>query len=545
MIYIKESPGEWPLFMITMKVPPVPRSLARRFALAAVLFSLSSISSLLGAARADVAPSPGPALYAQQCAACHGVDGNGDGPAAVWLYPKPRDFGAAMFKVKSTPGQALPTDDDLLQTITRGMPGSSMPSFSYLSLQERQALVQHVKNLTIRTSASGEEVNAFEKARKAGAAELPVVVPPEPAVGVQQLALGREVYQRMQCTLCHGEMGAGDGPQVPTLRDAAGIPARPRDFNTGLFRGGHTGRDLYLRIHNGMPGTPMVPYGPEMLKPEERWALVHYVQSLRRTDVAVNDLLAPEDGTIRVAQFRTIPTEPMDPVWESLDPVRVPLNPLWPEPHQVYAVAVSAVTDGQRLAVLLQWRDELPQTSAIRVQDFQDAAALQFSLTGRYGFVGMGDADNPVNLWQWKASWQGEAEGRVNDMHSVYNSMHVDAYFPTNYNTALAAGNVLSQAHRSPVEDANARGFGSFQSQAMDQQNVSGKGLWHDGFWNVVFVRDLRSDHAEDVQFRADKAVPVAFAIWNGEQQDRNGRKMISNWYQLVLDSATAETARR
>ena len=69
------------------------------------------------------------------------------------------------------------------------------------------------------------------------------------------------------------------------------------------------------------------------------------------------------------------------------------------------------MTDGKQLAVLLQWRDELPQNTAIRVQDFQDAAALQFSLSGKYGFLGMGDKDNPVNLWRWKAGWQAEAEG--------------------------------------------------------------------------------------------------------------------------------------
>jgi DMSO reductase family type II enzyme heme b subunit len=283
------------------------------------------------------------------------------------------------------------------------------------------------------------------------------------------------------------------------------------------------------------------------LKPEERWALVHFVQSLRRTDVAVNDLLTPEDGAIRVKKIAKLPTDPMDNYWESLDPVRVPLNPLWPEQHQIYAVAVAAVTDGKRLAVLLQWRDELPQNSAIRVQDFQDAAALQFSMTGNYGFLGMGDAKNPVNLWQWKAGWQAEAEGHAPDVHEAYNSMHVDTYFQEDrhFATAVSAKNVISQPHKSPIEDANARGFGSFKSQPLAEQNVQGKGVWHDGFWNVVFIRDLKSKDADDVKFARGKSVPVAFAIWNGEQHDRNGRKMVSNWYQLILDDAKASAAKR
>ena len=108
------------------------------------------------------------------------------------------------------------------------------------------------------------------------------------------------------------------------------------------------------------------------------------------------------------------------------------------------------------------------------------------------------------------------------------------------YNTAVSAGNVISQPHKSPVEDANAAGFGSFKSQPLAQQNVAGKGVWHDGFWNVVFIRDLKSKDADDVKFVAGKPVPVAFAIWNGEQHDRNGRKMVSNWYQLILDDGKA-----
>jgi hypothetical protein len=45
--------------------------------------------------------------------------------------------------------------------------------------------------------------------------------------------------------------------------------------------------------------------------------------------------------------------------------------------------------------------------------------------------------------------------------------MHSDVYFQTNtlYRTAEAAGNLLSEPHGSPVEDANARGFGTMKSQ--------------------------------------------------------------------------------
>src|SRR5262245_47028553 len=38
------------------------------------------------------APEHVQATYLQHCAACHGLDGRGSGPAAEQLYPKPRDF---------------------------------------------------------------------------------------------------------------------------------------------------------------------------------------------------------------------------------------------------------------------------------------------------------------------------------------------------------------------------------------------------------------------------------------------------------------------
>lgn len=42
----------------------------------------------------------GKELYKHRCAACHGEQGMGDGPAAELMYPKPRDFSLGLFKYK-------------------------------------------------------------------------------------------------------------------------------------------------------------------------------------------------------------------------------------------------------------------------------------------------------------------------------------------------------------------------------------------------------------------------------------------------------------
>ena len=151
----------------------------------------------------------------------------------------------------------------------------------------------------------------------------------------------------------------------------------------------------------------------------------------------------------------------------------------------------------------------------------------------------MGDANNPVNIWMWKAGWQQATDGVRPDVDTLHPSMHVDTYPETRglYRTAEAAGNLqASLSLKSPVEDANAHGFGSFKTQSEKGQNVGGKGVWRDGHWSVVVTRELKSRDADDVKFVRGKSVPVAFAVWNGEQRDRNGRKVVSNWYNLILE---------
>src|SRR5262249_15973110 len=160
--------------------------------------------------------------------------------AAVWLYPKPRNFTSGLFKIKSTPPGTLPSDEDLFQTLTRGMPGSSMPSFTYLTEQERRDAVHYVKQLTTRTEATGQWINFFEEAKTRGDIAKPIEVPPEPPVTVASLAEGQTWYNKLNCFTCHGLTGEGTGPSAPLLKDYWGFSLPPRDFNNGSFRGGPT-----------------------------------------------------------------------------------------------------------------------------------------------------------------------------------------------------------------------------------------------------------------------------------------------------------------
>jgi len=58
-----------------------------------------------------------------------GDRGDGQGENTQWIDPKPRDFTQAVFKCRSTPSGTLPTDQDIINTIRRGMVNSNMPQW--------------------------------------------------------------------------------------------------------------------------------------------------------------------------------------------------------------------------------------------------------------------------------------------------------------------------------------------------------------------------------------------------------------------------------
>ena len=91
-------------------------------------------------ARAEDAPAPGEVLYRANCSACHGRAGDGKGPAAVALRPRPTDFTqAAYWKDR--------TDASVVAAVRAGKPGTSMTAFPQLAEQEAGQLVAYLRTL--------------------------------------------------------------------------------------------------------------------------------------------------------------------------------------------------------------------------------------------------------------------------------------------------------------------------------------------------------------------------------------------------------------
>ena len=211
-------------------------------------------------------------VYERRCAGCHGTKGDGKGPSAIFLNPKPRDFTTGLFKFRSTVGKdSLPTDTDLYLIVSHGLGGTSMPSMQEISDRERWAVIQYLKIFSDRW--------AKEPAGQS------IAVPAEPPVTPASIKKGDTLFQN-NCALCHGEQGRADGAlsQPGMLVDDWGKPIRPAHLSLpagspGGVKLGHGGPRLYQMIVAGIGSTPMPPF--EGLKGEEVWDLVHYVQSLR------------------------------------------------------------------------------------------------------------------------------------------------------------------------------------------------------------------------------------------------------------------------
>jgi len=219
------------------------------------------VGSLTGHAAA------GKPLYVRYCAGCHGDNGDAQGENAQWIDPKPRDFTLAVFKCRSTPSGTLPTDQDLFDAMTRGFVTTNMPQWRPLIPQNRVDLVAYIKT--------------FSPKWKTAHAGTPITIPPEPAVTIQSILHGRDLFQRMECWKCHGPAGHGDGPSANTLTDNKDNPIRPYNFESGSrFMCGVTNRDLYRIFMTGLDGSPM-PSFADQLQPGPAWDLVHFLRTLQ------------------------------------------------------------------------------------------------------------------------------------------------------------------------------------------------------------------------------------------------------------------------
>ncbi len=230
----------------------------------------------------------GAEAYQMYCSACHGVNGDGKGPAAIGLRPPPRNFHQGKFKFAAVAAGQLPNDEDLRRIIKGGLHGTAMLPWAEVPDRDILAIIQYIKTLSPRWEDS-----------KPGEPIVPGPDPWGPARQAEAVERGGKVYHGFaQCLSCHPAYETKDAiaaasmelskrestlrpdPYHSTLKESDyGVKLLPPDFTRDNVRSGAELTDLYRTIASGIGGTAM-PSWKGALPDADIWAMAYYVKSL-------------------------------------------------------------------------------------------------------------------------------------------------------------------------------------------------------------------------------------------------------------------------
>lgn len=455
---------------------------------------------------AAVNSESGQKLYSRYCAACHGSEGEGDGPAAKYLDPRPRVFTSCTYKLRTTKSGELPTDEDLYRSIAHGLKGSAMPAWKdRLKPDSIWNVLARVK--TFCPDFSDPELDPIRQIVSYGK---------DPGRGGEIVEKGKAAFEKQKCWECHARNGKGHGEKAFELQDDWGQAILPRNLTAGRqFRGGFSVEDIFLRLTTGINGSPMPSYdtAPE----EDRWVLAHYVRSLGRAP----DL---ETTILSLRAVASVPEDPWDPLWaghpalQVLMSGQVIIRPRWQNPA-VDLVSLRGVYTNDVVAFLLEWDDHTesrrddsgPDFSSYDDEQWQpfagetrhawpysDTISLQFPVKIPEGPVKphffWGSPGKAVDIWEWKAATDNATE-------------------------------YVGQGYRKPLSPKTA-------------SSVRATGVWKDGVWRVLFQRSLQpADGAADAPFEAGRIIPVALQARDGSSGEIGPLLSLSSWYGVVIEA--------
>ncbi|MCH7760648.1 c-type cytochrome [candidate division TA06 bacterium] len=535
---------------------------------------VSAVNSLAQDAKIPETPEnieAGRKIYQESCIFCHGEKGKGEGHIADYLWPRPRDFTAATFKLRTTASGEVPFDSDLFQTITNGIPGTAMPEWgSLLSEKERWQVIHYIK-----TFAQGDYDEPPAKAnlgKKIGASK-------------EIINEGKILYALMKCWQCHGKEGRGDGPSAYDLKDEWGFIIPPADLTQGWkYRGGSRVEDIYTRFSTGMSGTPMpdftdaaiflnregyqnlTPFEPVYTEEElqeiktyietlptleelggfseekkaelsnrRRWALAHYIRSLITVEGPNGDVVIKSEEV-----EGDLPMDPDNPLWEKAKPLIVPLTgqvitkPRWQIPT-VQTIFVRALHNDQEIAFLVEWSDPSQDT----LHEGSDWPSV-----GQTSTVDTETEDTYPLL-----SRRENPAGSRRDALSIQFPTKIPVGPQKPYFFWGEKGNPVNLWHwksdwqvdlerETPIEKFLAKGFRQWpEPEPPESQNVEGSGIWRKGQWRVILKRSLTTEEKE-IQFEKGAFIPIAFQAWDGSNGEVGYRMSLSSWVYLLLPKA-------
>lgn len=150
----------------------------------------------------------------------------------------------------------------------------------------------------------------------------------------------------------------------------------------------------------------------------------------------------------------------------------------------VSKLQVSAAHNDNVLAVWLSWTSD-KHDRIVDLDEFVDGVAVMFPLTTRASAITMGSPTDPVNAWYWK----GNLEQSAFDV--------------------IATGYGTSGRHRDPARP------------------ITCSARHEDGRWQVVLSRSMAGAKGR-ISFVPGTETAMAFAVWDGGNRERSGRKSFS-----------------
>lgn len=281
------------------------------------------------------------------------------------------------------------------------------------------------------------------------------------------------------------------------------------------------------------------------------------IEGSRRQLAARQQAESAELGLLFIARTTESLAEldPLSAVWDDTPAAELKLQkqtiamPML-EQTTVDNVRVQALTDGRLIAWRLEWKDPTHDAN-VDSGRFSDAVALQFPLEPLAPHT-MGDHRHPVSILHWKALWQKDVDEHFQDVQDLHPNYWADLYWfaggtapqrvPDDFGdprshtwfVAYQAGNPMADFERKlPVEELAAIGFGTLTPQA--ESLTTGRGVWSDGSWHVVFVRPAQTSDAMDYQFWAGDRGSIGVAVWDGAGGNVGGRKHWTNWTDFTV----------
>ena len=471
----------------------------------------------------------GRGIYFQRCSFCHGLLGDGEGPAAKYLDPRPRDFTLGTFKFRTTQSGELPTNKDLFRTVSRGLPGTAMQSFDSdlikngLSELERWQVIAYIKTFAIEFEDPELDPVATNKV---------ISLPENPApFNEETIARGKLVFEKAKCWSCHGKLGRGDGNKE-FRKDDWGFTIRIRNVtHSWKIKAGSEIEDIYMRFTSGISGTPM-PSFVKSLNEEDRWDLANYIKSLQHK-LTSHQALQAKLVDVELSE------DPADAIWKVAKPMDMRLAgqviapPRWQNPS-IEMVTVQAIYNDKDIAFKLSWDDPFMDVVHDETQEFDPVELAKVggfnSYVETFGMI-------PRKLETLRDSialqFPVKAPSGTKKPHFYRGSSSEQVHLMVWQADQDAAG-------KRGTQEGNARGWKQpIKMQAEDSQQIIGKANWDQGRWTLVMKRPLTTGDRNDVQFKPGIFIPMSLNAWDGSNGEHGLIMSLSTWHYVFLETST------